>query len=189
MKKLFFFAIAGIILSACSNSGNKTQTGDQTKPNDVVITNDMENAMGKIPSWYNENTVIEMKEPLAHSGGFACVTNDTIQYSYTYREILKNINSAVPKIVIYSGWIYTTVANPQPSVAVVCSINDNGQQYIWKSNPLDNDLKETGKWVEFSARFIFDDKTLKPEQEFGVFIWNQSKKTIYIDDLKITFAY
>jgi len=174
-------------LSACSNSGSKTKTGDQAGQNEIVITNDLENAKAVIPSWLNENTVISTNEPPAHSGEYACVTNDTLPYSYTYKEIVKNINGKIPKMVTYSGWVYTTVANP--NFAIICSINENNKQYDWKAVPLDKELSQTGKWVEFSSNFYFDKKPLKPEHEIGIFAWNQSKKDVYIDDLKITFSY
>jgi hypothetical protein len=188
MKKLFFFVIAGVLMSACSNTGNKVQTTvEPADQNQTVITNDLENAMAVIPSWQNENTIKTLKEIPAHSGQYLCVTNDTLQYSYTYKEFVKNITNKIPKMVVYSGWIYTTVANP--NFAIVCSINENNQNYDWKAFPLDKELKETGKWVEFTASFFFDKKPLKPEHEIGLFAWNQSKKAVYIDDLKITFVY
>ncbi len=187
MKKLLLFVFSGMILSACSNSGNKTASGDQVKQNEIVITNDMENAIGVIPSWHNEKTVMAVKNVPAHSGEYAMVTNDTIEYSYTYRELIKNINGENPKTVTYSGWVYTTVANP--NFAIICSVNENNQQYDWKAFPLDKELTEPGKWVEFSASFSFTDKQLKPEHEIGLYAWNQSKKPIYMDDLKIIFSY
>jgi hypothetical protein len=187
MKKILFFVALGIIVSACSNSGSKTQLVDQPEQNEIVITNDMENAMGVIPSWFNENHVIAMSEPKAHSGEYACLTNDSMQYSYYYKEIVKNIKNGNPKLVNFSGWVYTTVANP--NFAIVCSVNENQKQYEWKAYPLDKELTETGKWVEFSANFYFDKKPLNPEHEIGIFAWNQSKKNVYIDDLKITFYY
>ncbi len=187
MKKLFFFVLAGFILSACSNSGNKTQSGYQSDQNEVVITNDMENAMGKVPSWYNENTVIAMTNPQAHSGIFAGITNDTLPYSYTYKEALKNIDSRLPKMAIVNGWVYTTIANRD--FEIICGISENKQTYNWKAYPLADILGETGRWVEFSASFYFDDKPLKPEHEISFYAWNKSKQTVYIDDLKIAFVY
>jgi hypothetical protein len=186
MKKLVFIAIIGLFLSACSNSGNKTQTTDQAVQNEVVITNDLENAMGVIPSWQNENRVIEMSEPPAHSGSYAGITNDTAQYSYTYRELFKNIRSGTPKRANLSGWVFTTVANPKFSI--ICSVNQNHQTYDWKAYPLEKELSEPGKWVEFSANFFFS-KPLTPEDEIWIFGWNQGKNNVYIDDLKITFSY
>jgi len=187
MKKLFFFLITGFFLSACSNGGRDSKSADQRKYKEIVITNDLENAMGRVPSWFNENHVIDMVEPAAHSGTLACLSNDTAEYSYTYKEILKNLNPVIPTKATFSGWVYTTVANP--NFAIICSINEKGKDYNWKAYPLDNELSKTGEWVEFSAVFYFDDKPIKPEQEIRLYAWNQSKKNVYIDDLKIVFSY
>jgi hypothetical protein len=186
MKKFLFFVSAAIVLSACSNSGSKAPSTDQAAQNEIVITNDLENAKGVIPSWYNDNTVIAMTEPQAHSGDYASLTNDTLQYGYFYKEIVKNLKSENPKSVVYSGWVYTTVANP--NFAIICNINNDTVRYDWKANPLDKELSEPGKWVEFSAMFAFD-KPLQPSYEIGLVAWNQSKKNVFLDDLKITFIY
>lgn len=183
MKKYLFFVVAGFILSACSNSGSNTTT----RKDQIEITNDLENAKGVIPSWVGEDRVIVMNEPTAHSGIYAGIIKDTSEYSYYYREILKNINQELPKRVIFSGWIYTSVPNPQ--VSVVCNLNENQTRYNWKVFPLEKQLSEVGKWVEFSSDFYFDDKPLKPEMEIGMVMWYQGKIPVYIDDLKITFLY
>lgn len=187
MKKYLLFVMAGFILSACSNSGSNNQSGEKTLQDRIEITNDMENALGMVPSWMNERHVIAMTDPQAHSGTYACISNDTAEYSYYYKEILKNINSELPKRVVFSGWVYTTVANPK--VTIVCNINENQKQYNWKAFPLDKELIEVGKWVEFSSDFYLDDKPLKPEMEIGLFAWNQSKNSVYFDDLKVVFLY
>lgn len=186
MKKLIVFALTGVLLYGCSNSKPKTETSDQPQQSLIEITNDMENASAVIPSWINEKTVISMKDPAAHSGEFVAVTNDTIEYSYAYQELFKNINNGLPKSVVVSGWIYTTVAKPQ--LGMILNISDNGAQYDWKVFPLADNLTETGKWVEFTSSFYFD-KPLKEEQEIRLFAWNQSKKAVYFDDLKISFQY
>ena len=187
MKRLIVFAIAGALLSGCSNSTPKTGAADAKAPQTKIdITNDMENAASVIPSWINEKSVVSMKEPAAHSGTYACMTNDTAEYGYTYGELLKNINTAMPKKVNINGWVYTTVA--KPNLAIILDISQDSKLYDWKSFPLTDNLTETGKWVEFNASFYFD-KPLNPEQVIKLFPWNQSKKTIYIDDLKISFEY
>jgi hypothetical protein len=187
MKKLFFFVFAGILLSACSNSGTKLPAPDPAPKNEVVITNDMENASGMIPSWFSEKTVIAMTEPPAHSGQYACATNEINEFSYMYNEVFKNIDSRIPKLVTFSGWVYTTVANPK--LSIICGLNENGKQYSWSPFPLDKDLSEAGKWVEFTSSFYFNDKPVKPEHDIKLYAWNESKKPVYIDDLKIVFTY
>jgi len=185
MKKFIVFAFAGIALYSCSNSNSKTGSVTQPESNKIEITNDMENASAIIPSWINEKTVISMEEPAAHSGEFACVTNDTSEYGYTYGELVKNINSGIPKKVTIDGWVYTTVATP--NLGLILDISENGKLYDWKAFPLDS-LNETGKWIAFNASFYFD-KPLTAEQTIKIFPWNQSKKPVYLDDLKITFEY
>jgi hypothetical protein len=186
MKKFLFFATAAILLSACSNSGSKTQPSEQTSPNEVVITNDMENAMGLIPSWFHERTVMQLKDIPAHSGTFVAVTSDTIEYSYSYSDQFKNINSALPKSAIVTGWIYTT--EPKPLFSIVLDTKQSDSLIEWKAVPLTETLTEKGQWIEFNADFYFG-KPLNPEQKVSIYAWNQSKKPIYIDDLKIIFNY
>ncbi len=181
MKSLLLSAFAGVLLYGCSSSTRKTETANaDSKQKTIEITNDMENATAVIPSWINEKTVIAMKSPAAHSGDFVCVTNETSEYGYAYQEILKNINSVLPKRVVVSGWVYSTVA--APNLGIILNISENNQQYDWKTYPLAENIKETGKWVEFSTSFYFD-KPLNENQEIRIFPWNQSKKPIYFDDL------
>jgi hypothetical protein len=187
MKTLLSLVLTGFIMCSCSKPAIKTQTDDQFGQKEVVITNDMENAKGVIPGWLNENTVLVTKKPLAHSGEYACLTNDSNQYSYYYKEIVKNLRIGVPKMATFSGWVYTTISNP--NFAIICNINENSKLYDWKAYPLDKELTKTEKWVEFSSSFYFDRLPLKPDMEIGIFAWNQSKKPVFIDDLKITFTY
>jgi hypothetical protein len=184
MKRILAFTLAGILLISCSNSALKT--GAESKQNVIEMTNDMEQAAVIIPSWFNEKTVIAMKEPLAHSGNYACITNDTIEYGYGYMELIKNIIPALPKYVSVTGWAYTTITNP--NLAVVLDISQNNIPFDWMVFPLADSLTTTGKWVPFNASFYFN-KPLNPEQQIKIYTWNQSKKEVYIDDLKIRFEY
>lgn len=186
MKNLIVLAIAGALMYGCSNSASKPETAAAPAQNLIEITNDMENATAVIPSWINEKTVIAMTNPPAHSGEYASVTNDTIEYGYAFQELLKNINTGIPKKIVVSGWVYTTVASPK--LGIILNVSENKEQYDWKVVPLTDNLTETGKWVEFSCNFYFQ-KPLNPEQEIRIFAWNQAKKPIYFDDLKISLEY
>ncbi len=84
MKRIILFAIPVTLLFSCVNK--TTENWADAAPNRIEITNDMEDAALVIPSWMNEKTVIAMKEPAAHSGKYACVTNDTLEYGYGYAE-------------------------------------------------------------------------------------------------------
>jgi hypothetical protein len=146
----------------------------------------LENAKAKIPSWRGEVTIFDNKEK-AHSGGFVCITNDTLEYSCSYDEVLKNLSDRLPKRVIFSGWVNSTTANPKFSI--ICGLNENGKQYDWNAFPLESVLVKPGTWMEFSADFYLDKKPLKLTDEIVIFAWNQSKTPIYMDDLKVRFLY
>ena len=176
MKKLFLFAISLMLIAACTNSGSNPGNNNSSQRKDrIEITNDLENALAIIPSWNGEKTIFDLKEK-AHSGGFVCITNDTLEFSYQYNEFFKNINSELPKRVIFSGWVNTTVANPKFSI--LCTIDEGTKQLEWRAYPLQNVLTEPGKWVEFSADFYFDKSPLKPEDKITLVAWNQSKEPI-----------
>ena len=174
------------IQSASSNSGSRPQDIYHVSKNEIVIINNLEETLSKNSSWKGEITVFNKKK-MAHSGNYVCITNDTLEYSYTYNELFKNINDRVPKSVIFRGWIYTTLANPK--ISIICGLNNNGKQYYWNAYPLEQVLTETGKWVEFTSSFYFDNKTIDLNDDIALYAWNQSKKPIYIDDLKISFIY
>jgi len=186
MKKIIGFVIAVMLVYGCSNSTPKTESPEKVAQKTIEITNDMENASGVIPSWMNEKTVLAIKEPAAHSGEFVCVTNDTIEYSYGYCELVKNISTSLPKKISVNGWIYTTVA--KPDFAFILDISENTKLFDWKPFPLTETLTETGKWVQFNCDFYLD-KPLNPEHTIKIYGWNKTKKPIYIDDLKISFDF
>jgi hypothetical protein len=187
MKKIIVFAFSVIILYSCSNTTPKTGT-DLADPelNLIENTNDMEYAAAIIPSWSNEKTVIVMKEPAAHSGKYACVTNDSLEYSYTFAEQIRNINTGLPNRVDVSGWIYSTIA--KPNIAIILDVSENDKPYDWMAFPLADSLTVSGKWVEFTSSFYFS-KPLNPEQVIKIFAWNQSGMPIFIDDLKLRFEF
>lgn len=187
MKTILTVAITGLLFYSCANSAHKSGADAlQPKQNVIEMNNDMEKASLLIPSWINENTVIAMKEPVAHSGRYACITNDTIEYSYGYMEQIKNIVPGLPKYILVSGWAYTTVAHPK--LAIILDISEKNTQNDWMAFPLADSLIATGKWIEFNASFYFS-KPLNPEQQLKIYAWNQSKKPIYIDDLALRFEY
>ena len=101
-------------------------------------------------------------------------------------EKIKNIIPGLPKIVTVTGWAFTTVSSP--NLAIILDVSENDKPYDWMAFPLTDKLTETGKWVEFNATFYFN-KPMNSEQQIKIYPWNQSKKAVYIDDLKIKFEY
>lgn len=189
MNNLAFFSLIGALffmLSSCSNSGNAPQIETQNSSNKVVISSDLENANMQVPGWGNEGTVIAMTDPAAHSGKFACKTSKDFEYTYYFSEKFKNIKDKLPVSVSYHGWVYSTVA--KPNFAILCTVKNDTNNLQWSAYPLDQLISHENEWIEFTADFYFT-QPLKPDYQFYLGGWNQSKQSVYLDDLTITLNY
>lgn len=186
MKNSLLFFAAALILFGCSNSNQKpTPTAAQADQNQVVITNDMENAAAMIPSWINEKTVVKMENGTAHSGEFVTKVDDKELYTYAYREYLENIGQKLPKRIVLNGWVNSP--DPAEGLSVILDINENNVLKLWKAYSLQKTVETPNKWYEFTAYFPID----KPIQaNYQVKLYGYSgKKTAFFDDFKITFEY
>lgn len=188
MRNLFILAIAGILLYGCSNSNQNQGQQEAAAPvdqNQVVITNDMENAAAIIPSWINEVTVVKMENGKAHSGEFVSKVDDQTLYSYAYREYFENINQKLPKRIVVNGWVNSP--DPAEGLGIVMDVNENNELRMWKSYSLTKSVETPNAWYEFTAYFPID-KPIKPNYQVKLFGFS-GKKTAYFDDFKITFEY
>jgi hypothetical protein len=186
MKKLLSIILTGLVLFGCSNSNqNSAQSGANSEHSQVVISNDMENAAAKVPSWINEKSVVKMENGTAHSGEFVSKVDDKNLYSYAYRENLNNISEKLPTRIIVNGWVNSPDASQ--SLAMVLDINDNGVSQIWKSYGLTQVIKSPNTWYEFTAYYAID-KPIKSDNQLKIYGFS-GQKTAFFDDLKITIEY
>jgi len=186
MKNLLFIMLTGLILFGCSNGNQKPAPADaKTEQNNVVISNDMENAAAMIPSWINEVTVVKMEKGKAHSGEFVTKVDDKTLYTYAFREYFENINEKLPKRVVVNGWINSP--DPSERLGIIMDINENNVTKIWRSYSLTKTVETPNQWYEFTAYFPID-KPIKPNYQVKVYGFSGSK-TAYFDDFKITFEY
>jgi hypothetical protein len=182
MKNILLYAIAALIISACSNQTNTKQDAKQAETS-VSFSNDMENASAQIPSWINEVTV---NEGIAHSGKFSCMMDATREYSYAFQETFSNINKKIPTKIIVKAWIYSPVPNPDASF--VADVFEGGKSIWWKSGELNNRIPKANEWTEVTCSFNVD-KPVFVTSQVRIFIWNINKLNFYIDDMEVTFEY
>jgi len=180
MKNIIFFLLSLIILSSCSNQNNSN-----SKPqNSIIFSNDMENAASVIPAWVNESTV---NEGIAHSGKFAIMMDSTREYSYSFQNLLNNINDKNPKRMVVSAWIFSTIPNPDASFVVGVD-KEPGKYEFWQSGDIKTQVTKANEWTEATWWVTFD-KTMTPDSKISVMMWNPHKLKFYIDDMNITFEY
>ncbi len=186
MKRVLFIAVVGLFVYGCSNSGQKTApAAAQPEQNQVVITNNMENAAAMVPSWINEKTVVKMENGKAHSGEYVTRVDANDVYSYAYRENFQNISEKLPKRVIVNGWVNSTVIDK--AISIIVDINEDNKSFFWKAYSLNETIKKANEWTEFTAYFTID-QPIKKNQQIKIFAFGGGK-TAYFDDFRITFEY
>lgn len=160
----------------------------QEQPDKIVVSidNDMEKGPISLPSWGNEQTIVKMPSPSrAHSGMYVSKVDSNNIYSYTFYDLLHNLNNVTPYKVFVSGWFY--IPEPIDELIVAIDISDKDQNIMWKRFSISQQINDLNKWTEFNA--VFDiDQPIKIDQQVKIFAF-ASKKEAYFDDFKITFEY
>jgi hypothetical protein len=179
MKKLnilFVISCAIILFSACS--GNKEEKGNITKkPGVSSFSNDLE-ATG----WMN---LVTLTKEVAHSGRFASRIDSAMQYSFGFTEYFKNINDTLPEKVDASLWILF------PKTGIKCdlvvSIDSVGKNIFWSGLPLGDSITKANEWKEIKASIALPANIMSTDK-ISIYVFCNEKKTLYVDDLKITFG-
>lgn len=178
MKNLIvssFIICAIIMLSACS--GNN-EDKNKKEPGVSSFSNDLENA-----GWINQNTLT--KEVAAHSGKFSSKLDSVSQYSFGFVNYFKYINDTLPEKVDINFWIFY----PQTGIEsnLVISIDSVGKNIFWKGIPLKDSVKSPKQWKEIKSDIILPREIMFTDK-VSVYIWNNDKRTFYIDDIKVGFG-
>lgn len=159
-----------LIFSSCGSDKNKLPEGA------VREFSDMEHN-----SWINENTLVKEK---AFSGKFSSRIDSINQFSYGFSETFENIGDSLP----YSLEVNLQLFYPETGInsSLVLSIDSLGKSIYWKGIPLKDSVKTANEWKSIKAVFELPKKIL-PTDNLRVYVWNNDKKTVYIDDLELLF--
>lgn len=176
MKKIMIFSIIAffaILFTACSGSKDE----NKKVPGTSVFANDMEST-----GWINQNT---LTQEIAHSGKFSSKLDSVSQFSFGFSDIFKNISDTLPEKVDISFWVFY----PQTGITsnIVVNIDSSGKNIYWEGLGIKDSVKVANKWTEVKASFTLTKKIL-PTDKILIYIWNNDKRTFYIDDLKVTFG-
>jgi len=177
MKKFIILAViicAIILIAACS--GNKE---DKTvnKPGVTSFSNDMETT-----GWMNQQT---LTKETAHSGKFSSRIDSVLPFSFGYADLFKNINDTLPQKVDVDFWILY----PQTGIKtnLVVSIDSIGKNIFWTGIELVDSIKTPNQWKEIKGTVNLPANIMATDK-ISVYVWNNDKKSVYIDDLKVTFG-
>jgi 4-amino-4-deoxy-L-arabinose transferase-like glycosyltransferase len=68
---------------------------------------------------------------------------------------------------------------------LVVSIESNGEQYFWQGFNLSKYVKSKGSWWLASNNLVIDKSAIRKNSMIKIYIWNNKKNEIYIDDFKV----
>jgi hypothetical protein len=143
----------------------------------IVFENDAESSesdWGAIPSIKERSN--------AHSGKMVSVIDTTIPYSLTFDKRLVDITSEKIESVSISYWVYLQSFNAK-AYTVLSIISGNKNLYSI-TIPLENKVKELNTWIQISETFLIP-INLNPNDRLLLFVHNNSKEEILIDDIQI----
>ncbi len=178
---LLFLGTTIIFMAACTQSGTKTTTDNETKAdhNDLYFANDMEN----ISQWGQKSDISKGE---GHSGKYFSKADKNSPYSFGLSSSISELTSKKIKKVDTKVWV--SVANKDYKGGLICSIFRNDSTIFWTSSNLKDFISEPGKWCEVRGNYELPDD-LQQTDRIAIYIWNSGDKCdIYADDFEIQFS-
>jgi len=177
MKNLQLLSViicATILFAACSGKKDDVKNSDLSAPG--VFYSNLE-ATG----WMNQFT---LSKDAAHSGRYSSRVDSVNQFSFGFKETVSIIGDTIPKKANIDFW----VLYPQAGIksTIVLSVDSCEKNIFWFGTPLIDSVKTTAKWQQIKASVNLPENIM-PTDKISVYVWNNDKKTFYIDDLTVSF--
>ncbi len=83
--------------------------------------------------------------------------------------------------VLVTGYIYNE--NPIEDLQLIASVADAKETYYYQNLDMKMQIKQVRNWQHFKTQFVLPE-TILSSTNFGIYLWNKKKETIYYDDLE-----
>ena len=147
---------------------------DQQKPI-FSSENDFETAK---PNW--TDSANKSKEQ-AYSGSFS---EKIDEFSVSCTIALDSLLSDSTSQLVISSKLKIFAVNSSECNLVI-SIDSDGNQYFWKGYDLSKYVKSKTSWWTASLNEIVGRSEIKKNSMLRIYVWNNKKNEIYIDDFKV----
>ena len=173
MYKLVLISMAVILFSNCSTNENKRKEAIYMSYNNT-----------ELDEWNGTYSI--KKSDNAHSGKSVAFIDSATTYSMGYIKTIENISKTKLDSVVFSYWILCK--NDKAIAKTVISIDNatDNKNVFWAGNPIKDKVKEYNKWVQISESFKLP-ANIDPKNILKLFVWNNSKEEILLDDFKVEF--
>lgn len=93
------------------------------------------------------------------------------------------MTDSVKQVVVFPKLRMLAVDNAECSLVI--SIDANGEQYYWKGFELSKYMKSKASWWQVSVSGIIKPTEIRKNSTMKIYVWNNKKNEIYIDDLNV----
>jgi len=174
MRLLFLLFPVTVLFIGCAQKSEKIETTS-------ILMSYNNTESGEWTNLYNVKPYSN-----AHSGKSVAFIDSLTTYSLGYSNFMENISKTKSDSVIFSYWAF--LKNDKAMAKTVFSIDDktSGKNIFWAGNPLKERVKEYNKWVKITETFKIP-ANINPKYFVSIYVWNNSKEEILLDDFSITF--
>jgi hypothetical protein len=170
MKKLVYLFACTMIISLLSCSEKKEEK--------VYIYH------GSIDDgeWINCHTIGTY---YGYTGDHCSKVDSVNQYSFGLAKLLSEISSEPVKRIKVSVWVKLMDLSKIASLVVSISGPD-GKSLFYSGHDLNPNVKEANKWFKVDFEDTIPDIETNGSK-VGIYVWNNNKNVVYIDDYDIRF--
>ena len=93
------------------------------------------------------------------------------------------LTDSITKLTVFSK--LRIFAPNEAECNLVISMESNGEQYFWQGFNLSKYVKSKGSWWLASNNLVIDRLAIRKKSVIKIYIWNNKKNEIYIDDFKV----
>jgi hypothetical protein len=134
-------------------------------------------------TWFGPgNNTHTISNDRSHSGTHSSKVDAIMAYSYICQVNAEYIEAHELKIVKVKAKVVAPVETK--GLFIVCQAQKAGQApFFWNSSEV---LINSDEWLSVEAEFVVN-RSLAPEDQISVYLWNTSSATAYIDDIEVSY--
>ncbi len=170
------------VITSCIIYLGLTSCGESVKQEGLTYYNDFESYQG----W--NNYPLQLHKGTANSGLFSNKTDTNASYSYAFAIGLGEVHNKPLSKVTASAMTFRNTPGAKADL-VIEILDQDGKSIAWASTRIDDSLIANQTWGTAKCTLSLTTNKLNlPSNRIKVFVWNQGKTPIYVDDFEITFS-
>jgi hypothetical protein len=126
-----------------------------------------------------------LSKEIFHSGSSSYMLDSNIVFSPAIEKKYSEITNKYYAWIRVSVWVYPTSDVKQNPTSVVATFIHNGKAYKYKGVGTDKLNIEANKWNLITFDYLTPEAVRSKKDYLSVFMWNNSKGKIFVDDLKV----